>query len=80
MAERSSYEPGTPSWVDLSTTDLDGALRFYGELFGWEFEDMGEEAGHYHQARLRGSASPAWARPNPERRRANVVEATETYC
>ncbi len=54
MAERTSYEPGTPSWVDLSTTDLDGALRFYGELFGWEFEDMGEEAGHYHQARLRG--------------------------
>jgi uncharacterized protein len=54
MPERTSYEPGTPSWVDLSTTDLEGALRFYGDLFGWEFEDMGEEAGHYHQARLRG--------------------------
>ena len=54
MPERTSYEPGTPSWVDLSTTDLDGALRFYGDLFGWEFEDMGAEAGHYHQARLRG--------------------------
>ena len=39
---------------DLTTTDLDGALRFYGDLFGWGFEDMGEEAGHYHQARLRG--------------------------
>jgi uncharacterized protein len=54
MPERTSYEPGTPSWVDLSTTDLDGALRFYGDLFGWDFEDMGEEAGHYHTARLRG--------------------------
>jgi predicted enzyme related to lactoylglutathione lyase len=54
MPERTSYDPGTPSWVDLTTTDLEGALRFYGDVFGWEFEDMGEEAGHYHQARLRG--------------------------
>jgi uncharacterized protein len=54
MTERTSYEPGTPSWVDLSTPDLEASLRFYGGLFGWEFEDAGEEAGHYHQARLRG--------------------------
>jgi uncharacterized protein len=54
MAERERYAPGTPSWVDLSTTDLQDALRFYGGLFGWEFEDAGEEAGHYHQALVRG--------------------------
>jgi uncharacterized protein len=54
MAERESYEPGTPSWVDLTTPDLDDALRFYGGLFGWEFEDAGEEAGHYHMALVRG--------------------------
>jgi uncharacterized protein len=54
MAERDGYEPGTPSWVDLTTPDLDAALVFYGGLFGWEFEDAGEEAGHYHQALLRG--------------------------
>ena len=54
MAERDSYDPGTPSWVDLTTPDLDDALRFYGALFGWEFEDAGEEAGHYHQALVRG--------------------------
>ena len=51
---RTSYEPGTPSWVDLSTPDLQDALRFYGGLFGWDLEDAGEEAGHYHQASLRG--------------------------
>ena len=50
MAERTGYEPGTPSWVDLTVPDLDAALKFYGGLFGWEFEDAGEEAGHYHQA------------------------------
>jgi uncharacterized protein len=54
MAERDGYDPGTPSWVDLTTPDLEGALRFYGGLFGWEFEDAGEEAGHYHMASVRG--------------------------
>jgi predicted enzyme related to lactoylglutathione lyase len=29
-----TYEPGTPSWVDLGTPDVDGAAAFYGELFG----------------------------------------------
>jgi predicted enzyme related to lactoylglutathione lyase len=49
MPERSSYEAGTPSWVDLSTPDVDGAKRFYGELFGWETEETGtvEETGGY---------------------------------
>jgi uncharacterized protein len=54
MAERDGYAPGTPSWVDLTTPDLEAALAFYGGLFGWEFEDAGEEAGHYHMASVRG--------------------------
>lgn len=54
MTERTAYATGTPSWVDLSTPDLAGALRFYGGLFGWELQDAGPEAGHYHQALLRG--------------------------
>jgi uncharacterized protein len=64
MAERASYAPGTPSWVDLTTPDLQDALRFYGGLFGWEFEDAGAEAGHYHQALLRGKRV-AGIGPNP---------------
>ncbi len=39
MGKRERYEPGTFCWVDLSTSDADGAKAFYGELFGWEFED-----------------------------------------
>jgi predicted enzyme related to lactoylglutathione lyase len=54
MPERDGYDPGTPSWVDLTTPDLEGALAFYGGVFGWEFEDAGEEAGHYHMASVRG--------------------------
>ena len=56
MSERTSYEPGTPSWADLSTPDPRAAKRFYGELFGWEAEDAGppEETGGYGMFRLRG--------------------------
>jgi uncharacterized protein len=47
MGERTSHPPGTFSWTDLTTSDPDGAKRFYTELFGWEFEDqpIPEEAG-----------------------------------
>jgi hypothetical protein len=39
MVEVTSYEPGTPSFIDLATTDLEAAKTFYGELFGWDAED-----------------------------------------
>src|SRR5690349_15624443 len=44
MPERDGYAPGTPSWVDLTTPDLDGAKSFYSELFGWTAEDAGDPA------------------------------------
>lgn len=47
MPEMSKYEHGVPSWVDLSTPDLAAGVRFYSDLFGWDAQDMGEEAGHY---------------------------------
>src|SRR5436305_49235 len=40
MGERTGYAPGAFSWVDLGTSDGDGAKVFYGGLLGWEFEDM----------------------------------------
>ena len=40
MPERTGYEPGTFSWADLGTTDMNGAKAFYTRLFGWDFEDM----------------------------------------
>ncbi len=56
MSERTSYEPGTPSWVDLSTADPAAAKEFYGGLFGWEATDAGpvEETGGYAMFTLRG--------------------------
>ena len=40
MPERTSYAPGTPSWIDLQTTDPAAAKQFYGALFGWEYDDQ----------------------------------------
>jgi len=39
VGKREFYEPGTFSWVDLSTPDAEDAKAFYGGLFGWEFRD-----------------------------------------
>lgn len=34
---------GAVSWNELMTTDVDGAKKFYSDLFGWKFEDMPTE-------------------------------------
>jgi predicted enzyme related to lactoylglutathione lyase len=39
MPERSSYDHGTPCWVDLMAPDVDAAKAFYGGLFGWDATD-----------------------------------------
>ncbi len=47
------YEDGVPSWVDLSTPDLEGARSFYSELFGWQAQVGPPEAGGYTICLLR---------------------------
>ncbi|WP_344603031.1 VOC family protein [Streptomyces glaucus] len=41
MAENraSGYGEGVPCWVDAQLPDVEAGKRFYGELFGWVFED-----------------------------------------
>lgn len=58
MGEKTEYSHGSPSWADLSTDDLEGAKKFYGELFGWEFDDVPtgdeEDAMEYSMVKLNG--------------------------
>jgi predicted enzyme related to lactoylglutathione lyase len=56
VPERDGYIAGVPCWVDTSQPDPDAAARFYGGLFGWEFEDAmpAGAPGTYLIARLRG--------------------------
>lgn len=57
MGTRTEYAPGTFSWIDLSTTDPEGAKAFYTDLFGWEPEDADTgDGGIYTMFRLGGSA------------------------
>jgi uncharacterized protein len=46
-------------WVDMSATDLAGAVRFYSDVFGWQAEDLGEPAGHYTMMRKDGKMAAA---------------------
>jgi uncharacterized protein len=43
------YAPGTPSWVELSSSDPDAAATFYREVMGWQATEPGpvEETGGY---------------------------------
>lgn len=46
---------GEPTWLDLSSIDLDRSKTFYEQLFGWEFEDAGPQMNHYHMVRQNGA-------------------------
>jgi uncharacterized protein len=47
MPTRDRAPIGSPCWVDLWTSDVEGSRKFYGELFGWEAQDPSAEFGGY---------------------------------
>jgi hypothetical protein len=75
MSRRDEYPTGVPCFVDTLTSDVDAALGFYGELFGWEFAGPGpmpgDPPGGYWVARVHGDdvagvgAAPAGGAPPP---------------
>ncbi|HEY1853719.1 MAG TPA: VOC family protein [Solirubrobacterales bacterium] len=57
MSERTSYDPGVPSWVELSgTPDVEASAGFYGGVFGWEVPELpsSAELGGYRRAKQGG--------------------------
>jgi predicted enzyme related to lactoylglutathione lyase len=68
MPERDGYIPGVPCWADTTQPDPQGAVDFYGGLFGWEFEDVmpPDAPGSYFIARLRGGDVAAVSTPPPD--------------
>lgn len=49
-------EPGALCWADLQTSDREGAAKFYGGLFGWEFTPgRGQDPAGYLHIRNRDS-------------------------
>ncbi|HEY6534050.1 MAG TPA: VOC family protein, partial [Acidimicrobiales bacterium] len=64
----------------MSTTDLGGALAFYGELFGWEVgETGGPETGGYTMFFLRGLPVAAAAPQMSHQAEQGVPPAWTTY-
>ncbi|SHL94149.1 VOC family protein [Actinacidiphila paucisporea] len=62
----SVFNEGVPCWADAALPDLAAGRRFYGELFGWTFDDQGEEFGHYTLALRDGkSAAALMSKPDP---------------
>ena len=47
MTEFSSHAPGTPSWVDLMSPDVDKSEAFYTSVFGWDAKKQTDEEGNY---------------------------------
>ncbi|WP_455351155.1 VOC family protein [Streptomyces sp. SYSU K217416] len=68
------FAEGMPCWVDASLPDLAAGKRFYGELFGWTFDEgAGEKYGSYTQAYSDGKNVAALA-PKPDGRMPTVWE------
>lgn len=70
MPEKTEYQPGTPCWVDLATTDVDAAATFYTTLFGWQTEPIPDPAaGGYvmltMNGRYVGALAPLGERQQP---------------
>jgi len=58
-----AFAEGAPCWADAVLPDLAAGRRFYGELFGWTFEDLGEQSGHYTMAARDGKNVAALTSP-----------------
>ncbi len=81
MPTKTEYAPGTPSYVDLATTDPAAAKDFYGALFGWTFEDTPtDDAGNvYTMALLQGQIAAGLTAQPPAMRDAGAPPMWNTY-
>lgn len=45
MTKFSSYDAGTPCWIDLNSPDVDASIEFYEAVFDWTHEDSDDGEG-----------------------------------
>lgn len=77
MAE-ASFQAGAPCWLDLMTSNTEGAKAFYGPLLRWDFQ-TGDEAlyGGYVMALLNGQPVAGIMQKQPEQ--ADFPDLWSTY-
>lgn len=80
MGIRTSYKQGTPSWVDLATTDQDAAKSFYGSLLGWDWDDNDMGNGMvYSMGQLKGKSAAGLYTQQPEEAQQGIPPHWTTY-
>lgn len=79
MSQRTSYTQGTPCWVDLMTTDPEAAKPFYGQLFGWTYDDVPMPQGPAYSMAVKDGVVAAIARQPPEMAAEGVPPMWNTY-
>ena len=55
MTANTTTQLGNPVWIDFGSNDFEASKKFYTDLFGWTFEDGGEQVGHYNMIRKDGA-------------------------
>ena len=80
MPKRTKYAQGTPNWVDLQSNDPSAAKSFYGELFGWQFDDQPMPQGPpYSMALMNGELVAGIAPMSPHMAAQGVPPFWNTY-
>ena len=74
------YPDGVFCWVDLATTDAEGAKAFYGGLFGWEALDLETDLGPiYTMFQIDGKNVAAVSAMNPDMQAQGVPPHWSSY-
>jgi predicted enzyme related to lactoylglutathione lyase len=71
-------EPGTWSWSELLTTDVDASIAFYSAVFGWGAVTQGDGPMPYTEWQV-GGRSVGGMMPKPPMMRAEVPPHWEAY-
>ncbi len=80
MAEVSKHEPGMFSWVDLATTDAEGARAFYTGVFGWESVDNPVDESSFYTMFTKGGKNVAGMfQATPEMQEQGMVTCWNAY-
>lgn len=72
MTSAQDRREGNVVWVDLSTTDVEGAIHFYERLFGWHYDEHDAEPGTYVIARVAAGEVGGMTSQAPEQAAAGV--------